>query len=362
MSVQEERSFEGILKRLLEEARGQFPELDTREGSLIYSALAPAAVELERLYVALQVSLEMSYADTASREYLIRRAMERGIRPLEASSAVIEAAMEPEDVPLGLGTRFRAGTVIYAVSGWSGDDSPLLTAESAGAIGNQSGGRLTPVDLVEGLRSASIRALAVPGRDVEETEAFRRRYLESRRAESFGGNIAAYREKVLAVAGVGGVQVTPTPEGPGTVGIRILGADFSPPSATLIAAVQEILDPPESSGAGSGWAPIGHRVTVNGALAVSVFVSADLTLESGADMAAVRGAALAVIEAYFLELREAWDQGERMVVRVSQVDTRLLDVRGVLDVADTTLNGQRGNLLLQEAEVPELSGLVLWSE
>ena len=355
----EDRSFEVIVERLLEGAREQFPELDTREGSLIYSALAPAAMEMSRLYTALQFALEMSFADTASREFLVRRAAERGMGPFEATPALIEAAVLPEEMQLPVGSRFRAGAVIYAVSGRSGAGFHLLTAESPGVVGNISGGRLVPVGFIEGLRSAAIRALLVPGRDVEDTEAFRRRYVESHRNQSFGGNIAAYREKVLAIAGVGGVRVFPAPEGPGTVGVVILGADYGTPSAALIDAVQEVLDPRQVTGEGRGWAPIGHQVTVTGAQALSVAVSAVLTLESGADSQVVTGLVRAEIEAYLLGLRMAWDRGEALVVRLSQIDTRLLDVAGVLDVADTTLNGQRRNLVLEERQVPLFGGLML---
>ena len=354
-------TFDLILDRLLDGAREQFPELDTREGSLIYSALAPAAVELSRLYAALQFALEMSYADTASRDYLIRRAAERGIRPFPATAAVIEAVFEPEDIVVPLGTRFRANAMIYTMSGRSAEGNPLLMAQSAGAEGNASGGRLVPVDLVEGLRAASIGALAVPGRDVEDTEVFRARYIESHRAQSFGGNIAAYREKVLAMDGISGVRVFPVPDGPGTVRVAVLAADYRPPSTTLIATVQETLDPLTMGGEGRGWAPIGHRVTVVGAVALPIAVATTLQVVSGADRAVVEDAAWEVIGAYFLELGAAWDRGDVLTVRLSQIDTRLLDIPGVLDVADTALNGQRGNLPLGGLQVPQLEGLSLWN-
>jgi len=355
----EDKTFEDILERLLTGAREQFPELDTREGSLIYSALGPAAAELERIYAALHFALEMSYADTASREFLVRRAAERGIRPLEATAAVVEAVFEPEDLQIAHGTRFRAGAVVYAISGYSVEGRPLLTAESLGRVGNLSGGRLVPLDLVEGLQAAEIRALAVPGRDEEATEMLRQRYMESHRAQSFGGNITAYRERVRAMPGVGGVRVFPAPDGPGTVGVAIIAADYGPPSATLVAAVQEDLDPEPSSGEGRGWAPIGHHVTVRGVEGLPITVSAMLILESGADESAVQSEAEAAIAAYFTELSAAWDSGEQIVVRVGRVDTRLLELRGVLDVADLTLNGIRGNLALEELQIPRLASVVL---
>ncbi|MCL2588351.1 MAG: baseplate J/gp47 family protein, partial [Oscillospiraceae bacterium] len=175
--MQENQTFEAILERLLDGGRAAFPELDTREGSLIHSAFGPAAAELSRLYTALNFALEMSYADTASRDYLIRRAAERGMAPRPATKAVIEAAVEPANVQILQGARFHAGAVVYVMRGRSAANRPLLEAETAGTVGNLSGGRLMPVDLVSGLQTASIHALAVPGSDEEATEAFRARYM-----------------------------------------------------------------------------------------------------------------------------------------------------------------------------------------
>lgn len=355
----EETSFERILERLLEEARADFPELDTREGSLIYSALAPAALELNRVHTALTFALEMSFADTAGREFLIRRAAEHGIGPIPASAAQIEARVDPEDLTLSLGARFRGGSVVYQVTGTSPDGNPILTAEQTGAIGNQSGGRLIPIDLINGLRSAEIRALILPGRDEENTESLRERYMESRRIQAFGGNIKAYREKVLTLPGVGGVQVFPAHAGPGTVKVGILAADFSPPSDALVHSVQEVLDPKDLTGEGRAWAPIGHQVTVAAAVSRPIAVGTDLTLARGANAETVLARALETVEAYFHELRVAWGRGHARTVRVSQIDTRLLDIEGVIDIEDTELDGQNRNLTLHDMQVPILGSFAL---
>ena len=57
-------------------------ELDKREGSVIYDAIAPAALELANMYVALDVVMDEVFADSASYYYLIKRAAERGIYPI----------------------------------------------------------------------------------------------------------------------------------------------------------------------------------------------------------------------------------------------------------------------------------------
>ena len=355
----EDTNFEAILERLLEEARKDFPELDTREGSLIYSALAPAAIEINRVHEALNFALEMSFADTAAREFLIRRAAEHGIHLIPGTPAQIEAEVEPEDLSLPLGRRFRAGSVVYEVTGVSAEGYPVLTAETIGTIGNQSGGRLIPIDFIAGLRSANIRALILPGRDEESTESLRQRYMESRRIQAFGGNITAYREKVRALPGIGAVQVFPAFDGPGTVKVGILGADFMPPSGTLVDSVQEVLDPRDQTGEGRAWAPIGHRVTVTPAVSRPILVETRLTLERGADPEEISAKALEAVETYFHELRTAWGTNHGRTVRLSQIDTRLLDLEGVVDIADTALDGGSRNLSLADMEVPTLGSFAL---
>lgn len=64
-------TFEAILERMLGRVDDSF---DKREGSVIYDALAPAAVELQSVYFELDRILQESFADTQSRDYQIGRA------------------------------------------------------------------------------------------------------------------------------------------------------------------------------------------------------------------------------------------------------------------------------------------------
>lgn len=80
-------TYEMLLDRMLDRVPNT---IDKREGSIIYDALAPAAVELQQMYIELDVILNETFADTASRTYLIRRAAERGIAPNAATKAVLK--------------------------------------------------------------------------------------------------------------------------------------------------------------------------------------------------------------------------------------------------------------------------------
>ena len=46
-----------------------------------------------------------------------------------------------------------------------------------------------------------------------------------------------------------------------------------------------------------------------------------------------------------------------MTVRVSQINTGFLNVQGVIDAQDTSINGADGNLVLGEYEIPVFGGV-----
>ena len=82
-------TYEILIDRMIKRALTHNKNLDSREGSLLFLGEAPAAVELQNLYIALDNILQETFADTASREYLIQRAKERGLSPIPATPAVV---------------------------------------------------------------------------------------------------------------------------------------------------------------------------------------------------------------------------------------------------------------------------------
>ena len=108
----ENMTFDNILNNLLDRVPDSF---DKREGSIIYDALAPAAVELANLYIELDNVLNETFADTASRYYLIKRAKERGLSPEQATYAILRAEFTPTDLEIEIGARFNGDDLNYKV-------------------------------------------------------------------------------------------------------------------------------------------------------------------------------------------------------------------------------------------------------
>lgn len=336
----ETQTYETILARMLD----KIPDtLDKREGSVIYDALAPAAFELAQMYIELDTILTESFGDTASRPYLIKRAAERGLSPDAATFAILKGTFNI-DVPIG--SRYSLDELNYAVTEKISSGVFKLQCETAGTIGNSQLGTLIPIDFIRGLTSAALTEVLIPAEDEEATEPFRTRYLNSFDSQAYGGNIADYKEKVNKINGVGGVKVYPVWNGGGTVKLVIINSEYQVPSAEMITTVQTAVDPVTNAGKGVGVAPIGHTVTVEGVTTQTANVGLTLTFASGYTFETVKTAIETMLDNYLLEINTAWAESESSIVRVSQIETRILQLTGIVDVQNTTINGVAGNLTL----------------
>mgnify|MGYP001029428603 FL=1 len=343
----------GMLAYALEQAAEREETLDSREGSMLWYGSAPAAVEGQNLYIMLDTILNETFADTATRPYLLRRARERGLVPKPASYAIGRAVTTPPEVEIPIGARFSMNDLNFVITGKESPGVYRARCETLGEAGNEGVGKLIPVEYIKGLESAELTEILIPGEEEQATESFRKEYLDSFSVQAFGGNIADYKKKVKALQGVGGVKVYPVWDGGGTVKLVVLDSTFGRPTDELVAAVQTAIDPETNHGGGLGLAPIGHTVTVEGVSETAVSIETTLAYQDGWGWEDVKPYAETAADEYFHELAETWAEQEGgLVVRVSAVEMRLLDCPGVLDVGGTKLNGQPKNLTLDENAIP----------
>ncbi|MGE4215248.1 MAG: baseplate J/gp47 family protein [Anaerotignaceae bacterium] len=338
----ESKTYDYILNRMLDRV---FSELDKREGSIIYDALAPAAAELAQMYIDLDVVLQETFGDTASREYLILRAAERGITPHLATYAVGKGVF---NVAVPIGSRFSIDSYNYTTTELISaiDHSYRMTCETTGAEPNYYIGTMTPIEYIAGLTTAEITEIIVPGEDTEGTEDLRRRYFNSFDNQAFGGNREDYIQKVTAIQGVGGCKVYRAWNGGGTVKLVIINSDYGVPSPDLVTEVQTAIDPTVNAGEGLGIAPLDHVVTVVGASEQAIDIATTITYASGWDFEEAEPYIQAIIDTYFLELNKTWQDADNIIVRISQIESRLLDLDAVLDISDTTINGSASNYVV----------------
>ena len=393
----ESATYDVILQRMLDRVSDK---LDKRPGAVIWDTHSPTAIEFQVLYIELDQIYKETFGDTASREYLIKRAKERGLSPYPASAAVLRGEFTPTTIDV-LGKRFNRDKLNFVVTAKISDGVYQVTCETPGEVGNQYIGSLVPIDYIDGLETATLTEVLIPGEDEEDTEEFRTRYYTSFNDLAFGGNLTDYKNKVKAISGVGDVKVTrvwnsdihPADMIPssavqawyasyivgvadpevkawlqtvyaaalnkkltvgGTVKLTIIASDFSVPTSTLVDTVQTAIDPEQNAGEGLGLAPIGHVVNVVAVESVSINVTVHITFGNDYSWDTLENPVRNAIAAYLLTLRQSWADEDNTIVRVAQIENRILGITGIIDVSDTTINGSTENLTLGRDEVPVL--------
>lgn len=343
-------SYDELLNRAL---RRVGTGTDTSEGSFLFDAIAPCVAELYEAYLYIDELEKRVFADTAYGEYLDRRCAERGIYRKQATHSIRKGYFDNE-VPIG--SRWGKEELVYIVTEMVQDGAYLLKCEQTGVIGNRYDGNLINMDAIENINAATLGEVVISGANEEQDDVLRCRYFNSFEKEAFGGNVADYKEKVESIDGVGKVKVYPAWDGGGTVKLRLLDSDNNIPSSELLELVQTQIDPVQNSGEGLGIAPIGHSVTVEAASKVEVQLTTHLTFK-GSSWENVSSLVNEVIEKYFSELRANWSESD-IVVRISQIESRLLEIEGIIDIENTQINGSDRNLYLSGEEVPVLVGVV----
>lgn len=346
-------TFEVILQRMLDRVSNN---LNKREGSIIYDALAPAAVELQLMYIEFDIILKETFGDTASREYLILRAKERGIEPYPSTHAILKGEFTPSTINIKIGSRFNLNELNYYVKSKISDGVYQIECEEPGIKGNQYFGDIIPIEYIDGLETAKITELLIPGENEEDTEDLRVRYFSSFETKPYGGNKKDYIEKTNAIAGVGSTKVTPVWDGGGTVKLTILNSEFNKASSTLIDKVQQEIDPTKD-GQGLGIAPIGHIVTVDTVEEITVNIASTITFDDGYSFVTLKTQIESVISEYLLELRKDWSNQNNLIVRTAQLDTRILGITGIVDIENTKINGNASNLVLSQYQIPVMGGV-----
>ena len=326
--------------------------MDKREGSVIWDALAPCAVALSILYSSLDEAINESFADTASRPFLIKRASERGLSPHKATYAILKASVYPKECQIKIGERFSCGDSFFYVTEKISDGIYKIKAEISGDKGNIPTGDLHPINYIEGFNYAQINGIMIPANDTEDTEAFRQRYFDSFEKIPFGGNIADYMNKVKSMDGVGAAKIIPHWNGGGTVKVIFLDKFLNYPAKEHIDKIQEKIDPIKNSGLGYGTAPIGHVVTVEGAVPVPVNISAEFVFQPNTDFLSVKPKIEQAIENYLLSIRQNWEKGKNQIVRITSVEYAVLSCNYIMDIRNTKINGRAENLILDFSQIP----------
>lgn len=350
--------------------------VDTRQGSIIYDAMAPAAMQLAQESLQLAQLLKQTFISTAEDEGLDWHATDKATaRQLATTAQVTAKFTDGEGVPIDnveLGDRFASigdAPIFYTVTKLLGNGEAILTAEVSGTEPNSYLGQVLPVTPNDSLSWAEIVEVSVPARADEDDEHLRARLLSPNNYIAYGGNVADYVDMLAKITSVGAGQVYPTWQGGGTVKLVILDNDLMPASQELLHQVQVVIDPaPEDEG--YGLAPINHVVTVVAPDVLKVDVASTLSLAVDATLSVVTEKVTAAINDFFGRLREKWNildaktgRGYSLVIYRSQLLAEMMKIEGVVNASLPTLNGEDKDLALtftnERSELPEVGEVAL---
>ena len=331
---------------MLQEMLNRVPDdLDKREGSVIYNALAPCAFLCAQQAYMLAYMMQLLFADTAEEEWLDRCCDMFGISRKTATNAVrqintLDNAGATLDVPLG--SRFQVEDASFILTEKIAAGQYRAACEQTGTAGNLYSGTILPVDNINGLGSAELVATPLTAaRDAETDGALRERFYQAARRNPYGGNIADYEEKTLAIDGIGACEVFPAHimGTAGQVGIVIGDTQGRTTSAEKVAEVQV-----EMGADGDGIAPIGHTVTVRTSTDFTVNVAAAVRVKTGSSFAAIQPAVAQAISDY-INAVGFMDP----TVFFAKLQAAILDSHAdIVDIGAITINGASQNLALSK--------------
>ena len=241
--------------------------------------------------------LEETFLETASKEYLVKHGNQLGLELNEATYGHFKGEF---DVDVAIGSRFNLDEFNYNVIDKLSDpteDNPYYTfeliCETAGSEPNSYLGDLTPISFVSNLSYAKLTSVLIYGEDEEETEAYRYRLQIHIKNPAINGNVAQYDEWLVDYPGIGKYKTVPCWNGVNTVKLIVLNTNDKSASSELVQQVQEYFDPPTAAinddttatdypqgrGMGNGQAPIGCIVTVDTVTETPVVVNCQVSLK-----------------------------------------------------------------------------------
>lgn len=343
-------------------------DIDKREGSIIYDAVAPAAMVSAQQSLSLANIIRETYIKTAQGEFLDYRAVEYGTSRYAATNTEVKAKFNDDDgnpVNVEVGDRFASiaeSPIFYTVIKANDDGTAEMQAEEAGTSANSYIGQVLPVTPNDNLAWAEITEIIAPARDAETDDHLRERILKNDAWLAYGGNIADYLDMIHKISEVGAAQIYPVWAGSGTVKLVIVNNDLMPASPDLVKKVKNIIDPEDNEAQGVGLAPIDHRVTVVAPEVLKVDVSIQLQLTDQANKVAVEKGIKDMLNELFSELRKDWDtinatvgRGYSLSIYRSRILSKIMLIDGVADSQLPKLNGEDKDIhLIFSNEVSQL--------
>jgi uncharacterized phage protein gp47/JayE len=326
---------------ILSDALSKVPsDVDKRQGSVIYDALAPACFKLAEYYAQLDNFVDLVLVDTAVGKYLDRIVAAFGLTRKPATSAVRKVTTNEA---VDIGSRWAVDDVVYDITELISEGVYSAACETAGSAGNTYIGQLFNIDNTSDA-TVIIGDIIVSGTDEETDENLRARFYEQVRKPSTSGNIYDYEKWALSVAGVGAVKVYPLWNGNGTVKVLVVDSN----KAIDTSLEQKAADYIESV------RPIGAAVTVSSPEGFEISVAANVTLDGSVALADVQSAFTTSLSEYLKS-----SVFKTYNISYAKIGSLLLSTSGVSDYDALMVNGGTVNITIPDEDIPVVGTVAL---
>lgn len=349
----EDRTPEAIRREILERMENV---LDKREGSYTSDVVAAVALELSKVYQAQNAIIPIAFVDETSGEYIDKRCAEYGITRKPGTKARvtitflgINGTVVPQGTSIMSDTELEYITLEKAVISSEGKAEAIAEATETGERYNLPAGKITQIAVSIGGISSIESSAATGGTNPETDEALMGRLNDYRKNPSSGGNKYDYKRWAEEVNGVGHANIIPLINGPGSVGVILVGPDMMPVEEETAEACKEHIE--ESR-------PIGAEVIVKSAEALEIDVNAVLVLEGTRELAEIKQKFKESLTEYLESL--TFKSGAKIIY--NKVLNRMLSIDGVEDCTDMTVNSGKVSIEITELQVPIIGSVEVAEE
>lgn len=90
---------------------------------------------------------------------------------------------------------------------------------------------------------------------------------------------------------------------------------------------------------------------------VPINITTTITLADTNNLTNIKNNIQSEINKYLLDLRKTWENENNIIVRISQIESRILNTDFVLDISNTKINNGTSNIELNANQIPVLGDL-----
>ena len=338
-----------------------FPgDIDTSEGQFLWDFTMPTAIEkAEMIEFQLNEAIKEMFPFYASGHWLDLHGANRGIVRKEAV-----AAQGAVTVTGTAGTAIPAQTSLF--TGATGDHAAVefltdkaavidttgtvtipITAAVAGISGNVAAETIILTgNMIAGITAVNNQEATYGGMEEESDEALRARIItyDQNQGVSFVGSMADYKRWALEVEGVGAVTVIPPTDATGKIQLLLVDGKGDLATQKLCTSVyNHIMSPNQPE---QRLAPINALLEVKAPTALTVNIEGTIVIDDSLTVAEAK-------EIFSGLLKEIYPAAvESGVLKYSQVVGLLLQIPGVSDYSNVTINDGTANIEISANQYP----------